>query len=54
VLAARTSLGRGDWNRARDLATIGLKADPAARELLYLDRILEREQPASAAGVPIQ
>jgi hypothetical protein len=49
MLAARTSFSRGDWIRARELLTIGLKLDPRADDLLYLTRILEREQPASAA-----
>ncbi len=45
MVAARISLSRGDWARAREVVAAGLKLEPNAHELIYLARILEREQP---------
>ena len=44
ALAAKVCSRHGDMERARSLVLAGLKIDPKSPELLYIGRILEREQ----------
>jgi hypothetical protein len=50
ALAAKTCLRHGDKERARALILAGLKIDPKSVELLYIGRILEREQEQSRSN----
>jgi hypothetical protein len=46
VLAARHSLGQGDYASAKRLIELGQRIGPVDKQLDYLSRILEREHPA--------
>ena len=48
ALAARVSLGQGDYALTGELLALGLQREPRAPHLLYLARILVREQPQQA------
>jgi hypothetical protein len=47
AMAARASVGLGDLERSRQLVELGLQAAPDDPQLLYLTRILQREQPGA-------
>jgi len=46
--AARACLAHRQFERAKELLAIGVRADPQDIELAYLQRILERENPSAA------